>query len=142
MPIPKMTFQVPYGHFHEKSSKIGRVDQLQRPISTLFRDVLPNFKSVSYRAEPELHSRRKIRENFLVPLERKTRKTEISLFKIQKKIFQNIFLNFFSVIFRFQGMLYNLVQVKTKTPEYSKISKKALPTLIIRDFFALKIVLK
>ena len=45
--------------FYEKSQKMGRVDQLQPPISTLLEAERPNFKNVSDRAEPGKHFKRK-----------------------------------------------------------------------------------
>ena len=58
----------------------------------------------------------------------KCEKLKKSLFDPPKKIFLEKFSNFFLMIFRFLGMLFNLVASKSKSPNVLEISKNPLPS--------------
>ena len=65
----------------------------------------------------------------------KVEKLQNSLFDPPKKNFLEIFFNFFFMKIRFQGMLFNLVASRSKSPSVIKISKNPLRTLVIKSMF-------
>ena len=114
-----------------KNSKNGRVDHFQPRFSTPSDSERKNFDTLSDRGELEVYFKRKKRSKKVNVSWWKMQKTEKVTFWPPKKNFLERFSNFFLMIFRFLGMLFNLGASKSKSPNVIKISKNPLPTLAI-----------